>query len=93
MHMFLRTWESVDTHSGYALPWTPFRWLPGMAFQQEYHCFHHHTNVGTYSCLCFDHLFGADEPFLKSIDRDFVGALTYGVLGGKFRLENSKANK
>lgn len=83
LYMFLRTWESVDSHNGYAFPFTPFRYLPGMAYQQEYHNFHHYANKGTYSCLCFDHFMGDDEPFLKLINKDFIGALTYGWLGGK----------
>jgi sterol desaturase/sphingolipid hydroxylase (fatty acid hydroxylase superfamily) len=83
VYMFLRAWESVDSHNGYALPFTPFRYLPGLAYQQEYHCFHHHANLGTYSCLCFDHLTGADEPFLKRYNMNFLAAITYGWLGGK----------
>jgi sterol desaturase/sphingolipid hydroxylase (fatty acid hydroxylase superfamily) len=57
-HMLIRTWESVDTHTGYAFPFTPFRYLPGLAHQQEYHVFHHSVNRGSYSCLLFDHFTG-----------------------------------
>jgi sterol desaturase/sphingolipid hydroxylase (fatty acid hydroxylase superfamily) len=88
IHMALRTWESVDTHTGYAFPWTPFRYLPGMAYQQEYHCFHHHTNIGAYSILLFDHFLGTDSAYLKKTQQNFLGAVTYGWFGEKSKLKN-----
>ncbi len=44
----LRIWETVDAHSGYALPWSPFVLLPcfgGPAFHDFHH--HYHTKGGT----------------------------------------------
>lgn len=81
IHMFLRTWESVDSHSGYAFPFTPFQYLPGFAHQQEYHAFHHYAYQGAFSCLLFDHLTGADKPYLKKIQRSFISVVSYGYFG------------
>jgi len=75
LHMVFRTVESLDTHSGYEIPFTPFRFLPGFAEQQRYHSFHHSHNVGTYSNLLFDHLTGADAPYLKFRKASFWGLL------------------
>lgn len=93
VYFALRTWESVDTHTGYAFPWTPFRYLPGMAYQQEYHAYHHSNNQGTYSCLAIDH-FLTDEarPFLKMQNKSFLNSVTYGVLGNGLPYADARHN-
>jgi hypothetical protein len=47
---------------------------------QEYHCFHHHTNIGAFSCIGFDHLTGEDSAYLKHRGKSFTHIVTYGVL-------------
>lgn len=43
-----RSLESLDGHSGYAFPWSPFRLLP-FCPEGDYHYFHHEQNVGNYA--------------------------------------------
>lgn len=45
---FIRLYETMQAHSGYEFPWTPFGILP---FQNDstYHDYHHSHNVGNYA--------------------------------------------
>lgn len=45
-----RILESIDGHSGYDLPWSPFRLLPCSA-SSSFHDYHHTTNIGNYGSL------------------------------------------
>eukprot|EP01100_Stratorugosa_tubuloviscum_P011736 TRINITY_DN5319_c0_g1_i1.p1 TRINITY_DN5319_c0_g1~~TRINITY_DN5319_c0_g1_i1.p1 ORF type:complete len:277 (-),score=80.07 TRINITY_DN5319_c0_g1_i1:46-876(-) len=60
----LRITETIDAHSGYTFPFSPFSLLP---FQGgvERHDFHHSQNVGSYgSFFCFwDWIMGTDVAF------------------------------
>lgn len=62
----IRILETVDTHSGYAFPWSPFdyfAWQGGT----ERHDFHHSHNVGCYGSftIFWDWVCGTDAQFLK----------------------------
>ena len=42
-----RIGEAIDAHSGYEIPWSPFRLMP-FNVTATYHDFHHMYNVGNY---------------------------------------------
>lgn len=60
--------ESLYGHSGYALSWSPFRWLPFHSDGRE-HPFHHSENVGNYSSVTnvWDLVFGTNTTFKKLV--------------------------
>lgn len=57
---------NLDDHVGYAFPWSPCRFLPGMALTDE-HEFHHSKNQGCYASKLsiFNSLFGGYEHYEK----------------------------
>lgn len=61
----IRLLETVDAHSGYSFPWSPFHLF---AFQggAERHDFHHSHNVGCYGSftIFWDWITGTDQAFL-----------------------------
>lgn len=65
LYLFLRIWETVESHSGYDFPWSIwslFDWQGG----PEAHDFHHSHNVGNYGGVCFsfwDTLMGTDKSY------------------------------
>ncbi|OMJ82874.1 hypothetical protein SteCoe_16342 [Stentor coeruleus] len=61
----IRTFETVDGHSGYDFPWSPFRMIPFSA-GAAYHGYHHSHNVGNFgSFLTFwDSLCGTNKSYL-----------------------------
>jgi sterol desaturase/sphingolipid hydroxylase (fatty acid hydroxylase superfamily) len=62
--MALRVIETVDGHSGYDFPWSPFRILPFSA-GAAYHDYHHYENIGNY-CSFFniwDTVFGTNTKY------------------------------
>lgn len=70
-HMFawfvwvgIRTFETVDGHSGYDFPWSPFRLLPFSA-GAAYHGYHHSHNIGNYGSFLtyLDTLFGTNRAY------------------------------
>lgn len=66
MYSMLRVFETVDSHSGYEFPWSPFRLLP-MSNSARYHDFHHrHHSGGNYSSLfsVMDWVFGGNQEFI-----------------------------
>jgi len=62
--LFIRVCETVEAHSGYAFPFSPFSFLP---FQggPERHDYHHLYNVGSYGSFFnyWDWVMGTDKPF------------------------------
>ena len=46
----IRTGETADGHSGYEVPWSPYRLVP-FAAGARYHDFHHTHNLGNYSSM------------------------------------------
>lgn len=61
---FLRVWETFDFHSGFEIPWSPYRILP-FASSAEYHDFHHSHNVGNYASMfsIWDTVYGTNKDF------------------------------
>ncbi len=62
----MRTFESVDGHSGYEFSWSPYRLVP-LSASATYHDFHHSHNVGNYSSFFsfWDTIFGTNAAFYK----------------------------
>jgi methylsterol monooxygenase len=64
LFMALRVWETLDAHSGYRLPFSPWGvvlWVQGGA---ERHDFHHSKNIGNFGMLAFwDRWMGTDRAF------------------------------
>jgi sterol desaturase/sphingolipid hydroxylase (fatty acid hydroxylase superfamily) len=64
--LFIRLLETVDAHSGYRFPLSPFHLLP---FQggADRHDFHHSHNVGCFGSftIFWDWLCGTDAKFLE----------------------------
>jgi sterol desaturase/sphingolipid hydroxylase (fatty acid hydroxylase superfamily) len=62
----LRVVETVDAHSGFRFPFSPFSLLP---FQggSERHFFHHSHNVGSFGSFFnyWDRITGTDRAFLE----------------------------
>lgn len=56
-----RLWETVDVHSGYQLPFTPFR--------AELHDYHHMRQNGCYGAFFMDELFGTDKRFKEHLKK------------------------
>ena len=71
VYLFFRVWETIESHSGYDLPWSPwhqFSWQGGAAF----HDFHHTENRGNYGgalTSLWDKAFGTDAPYQKHLLR------------------------
>lgn len=62
-YLVIRLWETIDAHSGYSFPWSPWKLLP---FQggPDRHDFHHSHNVGNYGMLAFwDWICGTDKAY------------------------------
>jgi len=62
--VIIRVIETVDAHSGYRFPFSPFSLLP---FQggSERHFFHHSHNIGSYGSFfnIWDRVTGTDKAF------------------------------
>lgn len=59
----LRLWETVDAHSGYSLPWSPWNVL---LRRTDRHDFHHSHNLGNFGMFPFwDAVMGTDRHYMK----------------------------
>lgn len=47
----LRLTETIDAHSGYAWPWSPWHLLASVQGGAERHDFHHSDNIGSYGAF------------------------------------------
>ena len=60
----MRNCETMEGHSGYEFPWSPFHLLPfGPGY--SYHAYHHSQNIGNY-CSFFtiwDTIFGTNKHY------------------------------
>jgi 4-alpha-methyl-delta7-sterol-4alpha-methyl oxidase len=66
VYMFIRILETIDAHSGYSFPLSPFRFLPHVFLGPEGHDFHHSHNDGNFGMMKFwDWLMGTDKAFNK----------------------------
>jgi plant 4alpha-monomethylsterol monooxygenase len=64
--LFIRLLETVDAHSGYSFPWSPFHYFSWQG-GAERHDFHHSHNVGCYGSftIFWDWITGTDQQFLE----------------------------
>ena len=64
---FVRIVETLECHSGYSFPFSPFRLLP-FQLEADYHFFHHNSNVGNYATFFtwWDTVFGTNTEFYKT---------------------------
>ncbi|EGD74827.1 hypothetical protein PTSG_07059 [Salpingoeca rosetta] len=64
---FLRLWETVDAHSGYAFDWSPWNLFLTIQGGAERHDFHHFQNKGSYGSFTkfWDWVCGTDEPYYQ----------------------------
>lgn len=67
--VFFRTLTTCEGHSGYEVPWSPFRYLP-LNTNSSYHDYHHLTNQGNFSSftIIWDTLMQTNKKFWKSVD-------------------------
>jgi len=65
--LIFRLWETVDAHSGYHVPWSPWRILPSIQGGPDRHDFHHSHNVGNYGAffVFWDRLCGTDKAYIE----------------------------
>eukprot|EP00123_Amoebidium_parasiticum_P016538 comp23483_c0_seq1/m.39272 comp23483_c0_seq1/g.39272 ORF comp23483_c0_seq1/g.39272 comp23483_c0_seq1/m.39272 type:complete len:287 (-) comp23483_c0_seq1:388-1248(-) len=72
-HVSLVTWlvirivETIDAHSGYTFPLSPFQLLPWLQGGSDRHDFHHSHNLGSYGSFFtfWDWITGTDQPYKK----------------------------
>eukprot|EP01102_Stenamoeba_stenopodia_P010250 TRINITY_DN3074_c0_g1_i1.p1 TRINITY_DN3074_c0_g1~~TRINITY_DN3074_c0_g1_i1.p1 ORF type:complete len:312 (-),score=82.41 TRINITY_DN3074_c0_g1_i1:30-830(-) len=64
--LFVRIFETVEAHSGYDFPCSPFSgWLPtNGADRHDYHHSHNEANFGSFFTF-WDWLMGTDKPYLE----------------------------
>jgi methylsterol monooxygenase/4-alpha-methyl-delta7-sterol-4alpha-methyl oxidase len=57
---------STEGHSGYEIPWTPFRVIP-LISGPSFHDHHHSSNVGNYagSCYFWDLMLDTSLPYFN----------------------------
>jgi sterol desaturase/sphingolipid hydroxylase (fatty acid hydroxylase superfamily) len=69
--IFFRLGETLDCHSGYEFPWSPYRLIP-FSVSAEYHDYHHTHNVGNYSTFftIWDTAFNCNTSFYKFKDHE-----------------------
>ena len=61
----IRVFETIDAHSGYALPWSPWNLFLTVQGGAARHDFHHSHNMGSYGSFTkfWDWVTGTDIPF------------------------------
>ena len=71
MWVILRSLHTAEGHSGYIVPWSPFRFLP-FSVSSGYHDFHHLKNTGNYSSffIFWDAVFGDMKHYLISCRKE-----------------------
>jgi len=66
-YLALRMWETIDSHSGFKFPWSPWNLVPGAMGGAEFHDYHHSVNIGNYGMLRFwDWVMGTDLKYNQS---------------------------
>jgi len=66
LFLAIRLWETIDAHSGYNFPFSPWCWFPSIQGGAERHDFHHSHNVGSFGMLnIWDPLMGTDKAFRR----------------------------
>jgi len=66
MWIFIRIIETLDAHSGYDFPFSPWRLIRGSS---RFHDYHHSHNKGNYGLIpwTWDYLMGSDVDFKNYI--------------------------
>lgn len=64
IYLGLRCFQTVECHSGYDLPYSPRRWIPGYG-GAEFHDHHHRIHSGNYAStfIWTDWLYGTDQAY------------------------------
>jgi len=63
-YLAIRIWETVDAHSGYSFPWSPWSLIKSIQGGSERHDFHHSHNMGNFGMLhIWDRLMGTDKYY------------------------------
>lgn len=67
--VFLRLWESIDCHSGYAFPWYCSPLGPWSLLRStNQHNFHHSKNIGAYGMFAmWDRICGTNTAYYASM--------------------------
>lgn len=64
--MIIRMWETLDAHSGYDFPFSPWRLLSPLMLGPDGHDWHHSHNRGNYGVFRFwDWILGTDKEYKK----------------------------
>ena len=64
LYIGLRFHETVDAHSGYVFPWSPWTWLGALHGGADRHDWHHSHQVGCYGGFTFwDWICGTDKAY------------------------------
>lgn len=68
--LIFRLASSIDVHSGYEFPFSPFHLFP-FSTSPEYHSYHHHKNIGTYGSYLtiWDTILGTDQEYHDYIQK------------------------
>lgn len=69
--LIIRVFETLDGHSGYEFPWSPFRLLP-LSGSAQYHNYHHTHNDGNYGSffMIWDTLLGTNKSYFKFLSEN-----------------------
>jgi len=63
-YLAIRIWETVDAHSGYEFPWSPWSLIKAVQGGSARHDFHHSHNIGNFGLLhIWDWLMGTDAAY------------------------------
>lgn len=64
IYLFFRIWETVDAHSGYAFPWSPWALVDSIQGGADKHDYHHSHNKGNYGIFAYlDWMMGTDKDY------------------------------
>lgn len=71
--LIIRVFETVDGHSGYEFPFSPYRVLP-WGGTSNFHNFHHLVNIGNYGdqFVIWDAIFGTGKTYFDQIEKELV---------------------
>jgi len=69
--LLLRMYETVDSHSGYEFPWSPFHLFPSIQGGAARHDYHHAHNVGNFGAffIFWDWICVTDKTYLAWVKK------------------------
>jgi len=66
LYLTIRLSETIDAHSGYNFPFSPWRFIPLLHGGSDRHDFHHSHNIGNYGMFSYlDRMFGTDKAYVE----------------------------